>query len=72
MNAGKQFLQSVQTGQVWRAGDHLKHAPANDGFSIEDDGAASFTQRDPITPAQQVAEIRSDQESIGGAAGGII
>jgi hypothetical protein len=50
---------------VRRGGDHLKDAPANDGFGVEHDGAGPLSQGDPVTAAQQVTEIGTDQEAVG-------
>ena len=53
-------------------GDHLKDAPANDGVGVEHDGAGSLSQCDPVTAAQQVAEIGSDQKAVGDPACGFV
>jgi hypothetical protein len=57
---------------VRRGGDHLKDAPANDGFDLQHDGAGSLSQGDPVTVAQQVTEIGTDQKAVGGPACGFV
>ena len=42
MSSGKYFVQPLQAGQVWRAGDDLKSSPVNDGFGVEHDGTGSL------------------------------
>ena len=55
-----------------RGGNHLKCAPANDGFGAEYDGMGSYPQGDPITGAQQVTEIGIDQHAVSGPVSGFI
>ena len=72
MSSGKYFVQPLQAGQVWRAGDDLKSSPVNDGFGVEHDGMGSLPERDPVTAAQQVTEIGTDQEAVGAPACGFV
>jgi hypothetical protein len=72
LSSRKYFVEPLQRREVRRGGDHLKDAPANDGVGVEHDGAGSLSQGDPVTAAQQVTEIGTDQEAVGGPACGFV
>ena len=55
-----------------RGSDHLKHAPADNGLGVEHDWMRSRPERDPVTTAQQVTEIGTDQEAVGVPACGFV
>ena len=72
MSFRKYFVQQLQAGQVWRAGDNLQSSPADNGFGAEHDEMGSLTQSDPLTTAQQITEIGMDQQPVGGPVSGFI
>ena len=49
-------------GQMRRAGHDLQRSPLNDRGRVEKDDAGSLTEKDPITSAEQAAEVGIDQE----------
>jgi hypothetical protein len=68
----KYLVEPLQRRKVRRGCDHLKDAPANDRFGVEHDGAGSLSQGDPVTAAQQVTEIGTDQKAVGGPTCGFV
>jgi hypothetical protein len=55
-----------------RGGDHLKHTPANNSFGVKHDGLGTHPECDPVTASQQVTQIGTDQEAVGGPACGFV